>query len=387
MSSDVNFGQNLLRIKKLCEFSEAIETGKHCHSRFLVLAKTDRLNLLQSLKLPLFDWKTVKAQGLKDRCQILVQNSIRKIFEYKPITTEPNPFVDLQISSLSSIIHAVLEKPSPSMVESISKTLKKPEKEAFIWILKNYNKYSKLGLFIGETSRSLAKGEKNQGLHDIPTEKTIATILFSRGIERVSIAKKQLKDQDLILFFRTLIASIPPDLRPNLDLFPTETEKSSFIRAWMNENKDALEIITQFNGIKIGIKSIPPEIKYLKNLRFLMLSNNAIGELPPELGYLDHLETLSLSRNQLHSISPILYTLNNLTTLSLSNNNITELPLEFGVLLSKLKSVNLSGNPIQLINEELLELKSLPKIGFNGLKVQLTPNKVLTRKPGSSNSE
>lgn len=89
--------------------------------------------------------------------------------------------------------------------------------------------------------------------------------------------------------------------------------------------------------------TIPAEIRFLKSLRILDLSNNALTGLPAELGQLMYLTELDASHNQ-----------------------ISGLPLELGQL-SRLRLLDLRGNPVSMQDLKVLREK-LPhtQILFDG---------------------
>ncbi len=89
--------------------------------------------------------------------------------------------------------------------------------------------------------------------------------------------------------------------------------------------------------------SIPAEIRFLKNLRVLDLSDNQMTGLPAELGQLNKLETLDVSNNTLTGLPLELGNLTQLKTLNLSGNNYSEYDL--GIIRQKLPNTNIiTGN-------------------------------------------
>lgn len=84
--------------------------------------------------------------------------------------------------------------------------------------------------------------------------------------------------------------------------------------------------------------SLQGEIRHLKNLKSLDLSDNNFSGVPAEVGQLEHLESLDLS-----------------------NNNLTGLPLELGNL-SRLRFLDLSGNQYSERDLSLIRVKLSPSV-------------------------
>lgn len=107
------------------------------------------------------------------------------------------------------------------------------------------------------------------------------------------------------------------------------------------------------------IRSIPPEISNLKELRELDLTLNAIDRLPPELGELTQLQVLVLSDNVSLTNIDVVTKLLKLKTLSLYSCHLKHLPAAMA-LLKQLKELGLTGNAIP--KSEIVALrKQLPQ--------------------------
>ena len=71
-----------------------------------------------------------------------------------------------------------------------------------------------------------------------------------------------------------------------------------------------------------NIKSIPPEIFKLKNLKKLLIGNNKLTSLPSTLCENEQLEVLSLRGNLFAELPEVLFQLNNLNYLDITHNQI-----------------------------------------------------------------
>ena len=103
------------------------------------------------------------------------------------------------------------------------------------------------------------------------------------------------------------------------------------------------------------MKNLPPEIKELKNLTILDISDNQLTSLPPEITELKNLTELYIFDNQLTSLPPEITELKNLTTLDISDNQLTSLPPEISEL-KNLTELYISGNQLTSLPPEILEL-------------------------------
>ncbi len=74
--------------------------------------------------------------------------------------------------------------------------------------------------------------------------------------------------------------------------------------------------------------SLPGEIRFLKNLKVLNVSNNQFTGVPAEIGQLQNLEVLDLSNNNLTGLPNELGNLSNLRVLNLKGNNYATADLE-----------------------------------------------------------
>lgn len=74
--------------------------------------------------------------------------------------------------------------------------------------------------------------------------------------------------------------------------------------------------------------SLPAEIRHIRNLKVLDLSNNQFTGVPAEIGQLKYLEVLDLSNNRITGLPLELGNLSNLKILNLKNNQYSKYDLE-----------------------------------------------------------
>jgi len=123
------------------------------------------------------------------------------------------------------------------------------------------------------------------------------------------------------------------------------------------------------------LKTLPPEIGSLSNLRELWLYNNKIKTLPPEIGSLSNLERLYLDNNQIETLPPEIGSLSNLQRLYLYNNQIKTLPPEIG-LLSNLQELSLFSNQIETLPPEIGLLSNLQELSLYNNQIKTLPPEI-----------
>lgn len=124
---------------------------------------------------------------------------------------------------------------------------------------------------------------------------------------------------------------------------------------------------------RLGLSTLPPELRYLRWLKVLDVSHNNMREIPNELTELVRLEEIDLSHNQITAIPDGFFKIESLRIFRASHNGLTQVPLTFherfrnleeldyshnnlaGALyfhgnLQKLKKLNLSNNKINIVD-------------------------------------
>ncbi len=157
-------------------------------------------------------------------------------------------------------------------------------------------------------------------------------------------------------------------------------------------------IVTELFLRGCNLRSVPKDIKRLKNLRVLRLSHNLISELPDWIGELTKLESLNLSTNnleeipesigalkslkkliiyanQLKIIPPSMSDLTSLEELDLHRNQIEALPDSIGNL-GVLKKLLLSDNNLKSLPESMAKLTSLELLFLNKNEINAIPPKL-----------
>lgn len=125
----------------------------------------------------------------------------------------------------------------------------------------------------------------------------------------------------------------------------------------MTPGNDADNGVLDLSGQEL--KRIPDYVFDKTDIQRLDLSNNNLGgSLQAEVRQLKNLKVLNLSNNHFAGVPAEIGQLKNLEELNLSNNQITGLPYELGNL-SKLKVLDLRGNDYSQADLEIIK-KTLP---------------------------
>lgn len=305
MSAGISSSETL-RISYLQDLSTAIQKGT-CRARhYLALQKADRIRLLSKLDISAFDWELIKNKMKNPELEERVKAEVSIIVqEIQPSATEQSTQSKIQDCWQKEMVAA-----SPSVI--------------------------------------------TKGASDLtPIEKDLS----ERDAQKI-------KDRDLVIFFQNLSCYASATIRHTIfEQGDNDTNKATLIRAWMYDNPNILEGVTQIIAIRSELKTIPPEIALLPNLKTLMLTHGQIESVPDEIGQLSHLEMLSLPHNKIKRISPEIGRLTKLKTLALAHNQLETLPKEL-VRLSALQRIGLKGNPLKFLPLEIRQLKKFPKISI-----------------------
>lgn len=125
----------------------------------------------------------------------------------------------------------------------------------------------------------------------------------------------------------------------------------------------------------LNLKTLPPEVGNLTNLRKLYLNSNHFTTLPPEIGNLVSLQWLDLCRNQLTKLPSEIGNLTNLTDFFLNFNKIASLPLEIRNL-TKLIRFFLESNKLVQLPAEIGSLASLQQLVLKKNQLTSLPAKI-----------
>lgn len=122
-------------------------------------------------------------------------------------------------------------------------------------------------------------------------------------------------------------------------------------RNWMSRHGPWLAGLQRLDLASLGLSLLPPEFRFLGNLRHLVLDHNRLHRLGAWIGELNQLERLDVSNNQLEAISSEIGRLGRLRQLYLNQNRLTSLPVEM-MGLRELIEVNLEDNQVTTLSDE-----------------------------------
>lgn len=111
--------------------------------------------------------------------------------------------------------------------------------------------------------------------------------------------------------------------------------------------------------------ALPGEIRFMKNLTSLNVSNNLATGIPAEIGQLTVLKSLDYSLNQLDTMPNEIAHLSHLQFLSLAHNKYRELP-ESVTQITSLVTLDLSNNVIVSLPTSIQNLKNLRELRVTG---------------------
>ncbi len=131
--------------------------------------------------------------------------------------------------------------------------------------------------------------------------------------------------------------------------------------------------VTVLNLSGKNIKTIPPEIANLVDLKVLDFSNNQITLIPDEIAKLTNLELLSFYDNQIKIIPDAITELFNLQTLDLNGNQISIVP-DTITQLCKLETLDLESNQISIIPKAIAQLTNLHSLNLRNNRISDIPD-------------
>jgi len=132
---------------------------------------------------------------------------------------------------------------------------------------------------------------------------------------------------------------------------------------------------TLFDLAYSRISSLPSEIKDLKNITRLNVSNNKLTTLPREIRELKKLTKLNISYNQFVNLPPIIFELKSLTQLDVSGNQLSSLPSEI-LNLKNLTKLNISNNHRITLSSDIFELNNLNELDVSNSRLTSLPSEI-----------
>ncbi|MDE3055102.1 MAG: leucine-rich repeat protein [Verrucomicrobiota bacterium] len=184
------------------------------------------------------------------------------------------------------------------------------------------------------------------------------TVRSERAIrEERSIEGQDASSYGLVRFYEAFPSSLNA-----LIFYGTVREQAEQIREWQSTS-EAVQQCTSLDVTDANLFSVPPEIRFFRNLEFLNLHGNFIRALPGEIRNLERLQDLDLSFNEFRDITLP----NNFPMLNYVNLSFNQLTNVRGLSnMSSLKKLDLSGNQISDLTglDSLVSLQML-KITHN----------------------
>lgn len=120
------------------------------------------------------------------------------------------------------------------------------------------------------------------------------------------------------------------------------------------------------------LKTLPPEIRFLKMLNALSVSYTHIEQLPLEIGRLLNLRTLDCMGSPLQHLSEEICFLKDLRELYLDETCITQLPANV-VELKCLNTLSLTSVPLTSLPEEIGDLSALERLYVDSTQISVLP--------------
>lgn len=132
---------------------------------------------------------------------------------------------------------------------------------------------------------------------------------------------------------------------------------------------DTLEVL-DLSGNQLS--ELPQHFHQLKNLKVLFLSFNEFTHFPDVLGQCTNLDMLGFKSNKIASISEAALP-KNLRWLILTDNALTKLPQSFGQL-SQLKKLALAGNKLASLPDSITQCRQLELIRLSANQLESVPS-------------
>ncbi|CAF0867503.1 unnamed protein product, partial [Didymodactylos carnosus] len=192
------------------------------------------------------------------------------------------------------------------------------------------------------------------------------------------------------------LEKIPDTIRTLLEL-----EKLILSQNNLSVLPDGLFYISSLLTLNLSgnhLQKLSNKIGDLSYLQELDLSQNEFESFPKQIGYLTKLTKLNVSKNRLNSIPNEIGALYNLRSFEINHNQITQLPISFGDLINleefycnsnrlsqfpcfaqcaKLKEIHLADNQLtQIDNVQLEPLLSLISLNIRGNKISILPEQI-----------
>ena len=129
---------------------------------------------------------------------------------------------------------------------------------------------------------------------------------------------------------------------------------------WANDHK--LPEFRPFDAVFYKERGVPRDIRQLRNLRYLLVTDDhGITEIPEEIAQLPLLQGLCLTSNKIRAIPTALYNCPSLQRLDLEDNDITR--IEDGIhALRNVYGIDLSGNRLEYVTPDIARMPSLKQL-------------------------
>ncbi len=210
---------------------------------------------------------------------------------------------------------------------------------------------------IDRIARLLPQGEEFMDLFEQKNSKLT--------YENCSPIRQWILDQNLLLTCKKL--PIPKEIKKEIQKIPQIFNRASYLRKWLEENKNALKDTEELYLRNLDLTLIPPEIfTCFSALKVLDVAFNKLEEIPREIQKLTHLQELSVHNNRILSLPEELKVLSSLQELKVPNNEISFLPDEL-TQLTNLEVLDVEGNKLKALPIGLSKLPKLKsfKIAYN----------------------